>query len=88
MSVHQSEWLRPVATRPDRERTFRLLSVAAVVLLVVYLAATLAGMPRATSSLIFSVVVFPVPFLAWWAYALSPRELRSMWLLGAWAATS
>ena len=88
MSVHQSEWLRPVATRPDRERTFRLLSVAAVVLLVVYLAATLAGMPRATSSLIFSVVVFPVPFLAWWAYARSPRELRSMWLLGAWAATS
>jgi hypothetical protein len=45
-------------------------------------------MPRATSSLIFSVVVFPVPFLAWWAYARSPRELRSMWLLGAWAATT
>src|SRR5262249_706793 len=52
------------------------------------LAAALAGMPRAPSSLIFSVVVFPVPFLAWWAYARSPRELRSMWLLGAWAATS
>jgi hypothetical protein len=88
MSVHQPEWLQPVATRPDRERTFRLLSVAAVVLLVVYLAATLAGLPRATSSLIFSVIVFPVPFLAWWAYARSPRELKSMWLLGAWAATS
>ena len=45
-------------------------------------------LPRATSSLIFSIVVFPVPFLAWWAYARAPRELRSMWLLGAWAATS
>lgn len=87
MSVHQSEWLRPVTTRTDGERRFRLLSLGAAALFLVYLVATVAGAPRATSSLIFSVVVFPVPFIGWWAYARAPTNLRRTWLLCAWAAT-
>ena len=87
MDVHQSEWLRPATTRPDGERTFRLLSTTAIVLFLAYFAATLAGLPRDMSSLIFSVVVLPVPFIAWWTYGRAPKDLRPMWLLCAWAAT-
>jgi hypothetical protein len=87
MGVHQTEWLRPAGARPDGERVFRLLSATAFVLFLAYLAATLAGLPRETSSLIFSVVVLPVPVIAWWTQARAPTELRQMWLLCAWAAT-
>jgi hypothetical protein len=87
MSAHQSDWFRPRMTRPSGERKFRLLAFGAAILLLAYLAATLAGAPRQTSSLIFSVAVLPVPFLAWWAYMRAPANLRRTWLFGAWAAT-
>ena len=87
MSAHQSEWFRPRVTRPAGERRFRLLAVGAAILFLAYLAATLAGAPRQASSLIFSVAVFPVPFLGWWAYMRAPANLRRTWLFGAWAAT-
>jgi hypothetical protein len=87
MSVHQPEWLRPVTTRTDGERRFRLLSGAAAALFLAYLVATLAGAPRETSSLISQVVLIPVPLIGWWAYSRAPTELRRTWLLCAWAAT-
>jgi hypothetical protein len=87
MSAHQSEWFRPRVTRPAGERRFRLLAVGAAILFLAYLAATLAGAPRQASSLIFSIAVFPVPFLGWWAYMRAPANLRRTWLFGAWAAT-
>jgi len=87
MGVFESEWLRPAPTRPAGERRFQLLAVAALILFTAYLGATLAGAPRETSSLVFSVVVFPVPFVVWWAYARAPENLRLTVLLCAWAAT-
>lgn len=87
MSAHQSEWLRIRGTRPTGERRFRLLAIGAAILFLAYLVATVAGAPRQTSSLIFSVAVFPVPFLGWWAYMRAPANLRRTWLLCAWAAT-
>jgi hypothetical protein len=87
VSAHQSEWIRSVATRSEGERRFRLLSVGAAALFLVYVVATVAGAPRSTSSLIFSIVVFPVPFIGWWAYTRAPSNLRRTWLFCAWAAT-
>jgi hypothetical protein len=87
VGVHESEWLRPGTARPDGERKFRLLSATALVFFLGYLAATLAGAPRQTSSLVFNVAVLPVPFVAWCTYARAPAALRPMWLLCAWAAT-
>jgi len=87
MGVFESEWLRPPPTRPAGERRFQLLAVAALILFTAYLAATLAGAPRETSSFVLSVVVFPVPFVVWWAHARAPKDLRLTVLLYAWAAT-
>jgi hypothetical protein len=87
VGVQESEWLRPVSTRPDGERKFDVLAVTAFALFLAYLLATLAGAPRQASSLVFNVAVLPVPFVAWWTYTRAPTALRPMWLLCAWAAT-
>ena len=58
-----------------------------VVLFAAYLGATLAGAPRDTLSLVFAVVVCPVPVVAWWAYRRAPANLCRTWLLCFWAAT-
>jgi hypothetical protein len=87
MGVYQSEWLRHGFDRPTGERKFRLLSLTALVLFLAYLAATLAGAPRDTLSLVFAIVVCPIPVVAWWAYARAPAQLRPTWLLCSWAAT-
>lgn len=87
MGVFESEWPRHAAPRPASERRFQLLAVAALILFAAYLVATLAGAPRETSSLIFSIVIFPVPVVVWWAYARAPESLRATVLLCAWAAT-
>jgi hypothetical protein len=76
-----------MAPRHDGRRRFRLLTVGAAMFFVAYLIATVAGAPRQDSSLIFSLAVLPVPFVAWWAYARAPGRLRRTWLLCAWAAT-
>ncbi len=86
MSVYESEWLRPAASRPG-ERKFRLLSLVALALFLAYLGATLAGAPRQTSSLVFNIAVLPVPFVAWWTVARASDDLRPTWLRCAWAAT-
>ena len=87
MGVIESEWLRPLAPRPAGERRFQALAVSALILFTAYVGATVGGAPRETSSLIFAVVVFPVPFVVWWAYARAPDKLRRPVLLCAWAAT-
>lgn len=87
MGVFESEWLRPPPTRPAGERRFQLLAVAVLTIFTAYLAATLAGAPRETSRFVFSIVVFPVPFVVWWAFARAPENLRRTVLLCAWAAT-
>ena len=87
MGAHHSEWFRPLAARPNGERRFRLLALGATTLFLAYLIATLAGAPRQDSSLIFSIAVFPVPFVGWWAYMRAPAGLRRTWLFCAWAAT-
>ncbi|MEJ7569221.1 MAG: hypothetical protein WKF41_13255 [Gaiellaceae bacterium] len=83
----ESESLRHAPPRPDGERRFRLFAVAALILFSAYVAATLVGAPREASSLIFSVVLLPVPFVGWWAYVRVAERLRSTFLLCAWAAT-
>ena len=87
MGVYQSDWLRQEIPRPAGERKFQLLASAALVLFVAYLAATIAGAPRDTLSLVFALIVFPTPVVGWWAYARAPAKLRRTFLLCAWAAT-
>ena len=87
MGAFESELLRHQAPRSTGEHRFRLFAGAALILFVAYLAATVAGAPRDASSLVFNIVVLPVPFLGWWAHARAPDDLRSTWLLCAWAAT-
>jgi hypothetical protein len=86
MSVMESGSLRQPRARAGGELAFRRLSVTATVLFVAYLGATIAGAPREVSSLVFSVVVLPVPLIAWWAYARAPASLRPTWRLCTWAA--
>jgi hypothetical protein len=87
MGVYESEWLRHRASRSDGERRFQLFALATVVLFIAYVAATVAGAPRDTLSLVSAVVVLPVPLVGWWAYARAPENLRVTFLLCAWAAT-
>ncbi len=63
MGVFDSEWLRPAPTRPARERRFQLLAAAALILFTAYVGATLAGVPRETSSFILGLVTFLVAHL-------------------------
>jgi len=87
MSVYESEWLRRGAPRPTGERRFHLFALATVVLFTAYVTATVTGAPRDILSLVSDVVVLPVPFVGWWAYARAPEDLRVTFLLCAWAAT-
>lgn len=62
-------------------------------LFVAYLVATLAGAPKDLLSLVFSILMGPVPFVVWWAYRRAPSTFRrpmlllacaaSLWLLGS-----
>lgn len=87
MSVYESEWLRPSTARPNSERRFHLLAAFAAALFLAYLCVTLGGAPDEVSSLIFNICVFPVPFMAWWAYVRGSAGLRPTLLCCAWAAT-
>jgi hypothetical protein len=87
MTVFESEWLRPVSGRPAGERRFRLLALAALILFCGYLAATVGGAPRETLSLVFSVVLLPLPSVVWWAYVRAPASLRRTLFLCGSAAT-
>lgn len=87
MSVFESEWLRRGSARPEAEGRFALLTALATALFLAYLGVTLAGAPAQVSSLIFNFCVFPVPFMAWWAYARASAGLRPTLLCCAWAAT-
>jgi hypothetical protein len=87
MSVSESELLRRKTNRPVGERRFQVLAVTALFLLLAYLGAALAGSPRQASSPLFSLIVFPVPFVVWCAYARAPENLRAPTLLCA-SATS
>ncbi len=87
MSVYESEWLRHGTPRLVGERRFQLFALAAVVLFTTYAAATVAGAPRNILSLVYSVVVLPVPLVGWWAYRRARENLRVTFLLCAWAAT-
>ena len=87
MGAFESELLRHEVPRATSERRFRLLVAVALILFMAYVAATVAGTPREASSLVFGMVVLPAPFLGWWAYIRAPEDLRSTWLLCAWAAT-
>jgi len=87
MGVFESEWLSPGPSHPAGERTLRLLAVAGLILFTAYLGATLAGVPRETSTLILSIVVVPLPFVVWWAHARAPDDVRRTVQLWAWAAT-
>ncbi|MGH3025191.1 MAG: hypothetical protein ACRDLR_01945 [Gaiellaceae bacterium] len=87
MSVYESEWLRPRSARPKGERRFRLLATLAAALFFGDLGATLGGAPDQVSNLVFNFCVFPVPFLAWWAYARASTGLRPTLFCCAWAAT-
>jgi hypothetical protein len=87
MSVYESEWLRPRSARPEGERRFRLLATLAAALFFAFLCATVAGVPDQVSNLVFDFCVFPVPFLAWWAYARASTGLRPTLFCCAWAAT-
>ena len=87
MSVSESEWLRPRTNRPVGERRFQVLAVTALFLLLAYLGAALAGSPRQASSPLISLIVFPVPFVVWCAYARAPENLRAPALLCASATT-
>src|SRR6266511_803716 len=87
MSVYEFEWLRHGAPHPIGERRFHLFALAAGVLFTAYVAATIAGAPRDVLSLVYSVVVLPVPLVGWWAYRRARENLRVTFLLCAWAAT-
>ena len=62
MGAYETEWLRHLQSRSPGETRFRRLAAATALLFCCYLAATVAGAPRETSSLIFSIVVAPLPF--------------------------
>lgn len=87
MSVFEPEWLRSIPARPEGEHRFRLLATIAAALFVAYLAATAAGAPHETLSLVFSIAVLPVPFIAWWAYVRGNTRIRATLRCCAWAAT-
>lgn len=87
MGAFESEWLRHEDTPSPGEARFRRLSLAGLALFLAYVAATVAGAPQETSSLIFNIAVIPLPFIVWWAYARSPENVRPMVLACAWAAT-
>lgn len=87
MSVVEPSWLPPTLARPREERRFRLLAAASLVVFTAFLAATAAGAPREMSSLVFSILVFPVPVVVWWAYRRATADLRRPVLYCAWAST-
>jgi hypothetical protein len=82
----ESDWLRPFSLAVG-ERRFRLLASLGGAVFLAYLAATFAGAPRDLLSLVFIVVMAPLPFVVWWAYRRAPDELRRPLLLLATAAT-
>ena len=87
MSVYETELLQRGLPRPPGERTFRLLSLGSLGLFFAFLIATVAGAPRDSLTLFSELYVLPVPFVAWWTFARAPQNLRSTFLLCAWAAT-
>ena len=70
-----------------RERRFRGVALAFALLYAAFAFATFAGVPESVVTLVFGVVMVPVPFVAWLTYARAPAELRRLWLLLALAAT-
>jgi hypothetical protein len=87
MTGLESDWLRPSPSLAAGETRFRVLSLLAGVVFFAYLAATLLGASGSASSLAFNVLVLPVPFVVWWAYARATESLRRTVHLCAWAAT-
>ena len=75
--IYQNEWLPLDAADPARERTLRRLAAVGVLVFVAYLALTLGhGLSRPTLSLLFNVLLLPVPVAAWSAYIRSRPPLR------------
>lgn len=75
------------SARPEGEHRFRLLATLAAALFFGDLCATLGGAPDQVSNLVFNFCVFPVPFLAWWAYTRASTGLRPTLLCCALGAT-
>jgi hypothetical protein len=72
---------------PSRARGFRILLVALGGAYLAYVLATIGGAPEALLSPLYSVFLFPLPFVVWWAFRRAPPELRRLIRLLAWAAT-
>jgi len=87
MTAFEHEWLRQLPPPRSAERKFRTLAVVGTLVFAGYLIATVAGARSSLLSPVFALLMVPLPFMAWWAYARAMENLRRPVFLLALAAT-